>query len=73
MLICQTSLLLIVTGFWEKAKNIVYDVQPTTPLINRHEGNCIEGDTAGAPVTDPPFTQLLFTFGCDTTLDECGN
>ncbi len=53
--------------------DLAYDVQPATPVIPRHEGNCIEGDVEGAPVTDPPFTQLLFTFGCDTTLDECGN
>jgi len=53
--------------------DLAYDVQPATPVIPMHEGNCIEGDVAGAPVTDPPFTQLLFTFGCDITLDECGN
>jgi hypothetical protein len=53
--------------------DLAYDVQPATPVIPRHEGNCIEGDVAGAPVTDPPFTQLLFAFACDTRLDECGN
>ncbi|GJM15045.1 MAG: hypothetical protein DHS20C13_03720 [Thermodesulfobacteriota bacterium] len=53
--------------------DVAFDVQPATPVIPTHEGNCIEGDVAGAPVTAPPFTQLLLTFGCDTTLDECGN
>ena len=53
--------------------DLAYDVQPLTPPIPVHEGNCVPGDVEGEPVTDPPFTQLLFTFGCDTTLDECGN
>lgn len=53
--------------------DVAFDVQPSTPTIPTHEGNCIEGDVAGAPVTAPPFTQLLLTFGCDTTSEECGN
>lgn len=52
---------------------VAFDVHPATPVIPAHEGNCIEGDVAGAPVTEPPFTQLLLTFGCNTTLDECVN
>lgn len=52
--------------------DLAYDVQPATPSIPTHEGNCIEGDVAGSPVTAPPFTQLLFTFGCDTRIDGCG-
>lgn len=53
--------------------DLAYDVQPATPVIPGHEGNCVPGVVEGEPVTDPPFTQLLFTFACDTTLDECGN
>lgn len=52
--------------------DLAYDVQPAAPLLVRHEGTCLEGMTDN-PRTDPPFTQLLFTFACDTTLDECGN
>lgn len=52
--------------------DLAYDVQPATPLVEWHEGNCIEGDVEGEPITDPPFTQLLFTFGCDTRIDGCG-
>ena len=53
--------------------DLAYDVQPATPVIPGHEGNCVPGVVEGEPITDPPFTQLLFTFACDTTLDECGN
>jgi len=53
--------------------DLAYDVYPATPVIPRHEGNCVPGDVEGEPVTDPPFTQLLFTFACDTNLPECGN
>lgn len=53
--------------------DLAYDVQPATPTLPMHEGNCVPGDVEGDVVTDPPFTQLLFTFGCDTRLDECGN
>lgn len=54
--------------------DLAYDVQPapSATVFPRQEGSCVEGMTDN-PITDPPFTQLLFTFGCDTTSEECMN
>lgn len=54
--------------------DLLYQVVPATPPISPDPfgGSCIEGRTTD-PITPPPFTELLFTLGCDTTLDECGN
>jgi hypothetical protein len=54
--------------------DLEYQVQPdpSVILLDRLGGSCVEGRMDN-PMTEPPFIELQFTLGCDTTLDECGN
>lgn len=45
---------------------------PSIPLLERMGGACVAGSTNN-PLTPAPEIQLVFSLGCDTTLDECGN
>jgi len=45
---------------------------PSVVLLDRLGGSCVEGRMDN-PMTEPPFIELLFTLGCDTRLEECGN
>ena len=58
--------------------DISIEVRPEVIPEPRLEGRCRleEGDIDGTDpgvLTAQPYTQLLLTFGCDTTMDECGN
>ena len=49
-----------------------YRIQPVLPLVERFGGPCSDvGTTEGTAGVNPPYTQIQFTFGCDTSTDVC--